>query len=231
MKRVMNLLPLKVLAILVFFALTKQSVAQEIKFLGHADPLITWMSSNGSDYSSQGAKAGFDLGLNVLYYFRENYAASTGISFLAAGGRQSAFAEHVVVFNNFTEDVAPGEEMKYNLKYINIPLGVRLQTTPSGSMTYFTDIGFDIRALLKSTLDLPADAISDENAKTEVYGLNAGWHVYVGLDYELSMSTSLVAGVGFDRDFFDVTKDLKTVFQADDRSTLNMVRFRLGLKF
>jgi len=231
MKRIMNLLPVKAMAILVFVAFTRQSVAQEIKFLAHADPLITWMSSNSSDYSSQGAKAGFDLGLNVLYYYRENFAASTGVSFLAAGGRQSAINDHLMVFNNFTEDVAPGEEMTYNLRYINIPLGVRFQTTPSGAMTYFTDIGLDIRALLKSTVDLPADAISDENAKTEVYGLNAGWHVYIGLDYELSMETSLVAGLGFDRDFFDVTKDLKNVFQPEDRSTVSMVRFRLGLKF
>src|SRR5665647_1933862 len=176
MKRIMNRLPVKAMAILILVTFTKQGVAQEIKFLAHADSLITWMSSNGSDYSSQGARAGYDLGLNVLYYFRENYAASTGVSFLAAGGRQSAFEDHLMVFNNFTEDVAPGEEMTYNLRYINIPLGLRLQTTPSGTMTYFTDIGLDIRALLKSTLDLPADAISDENAKTEVYGLNAGWH-------------------------------------------------------
>jgi hypothetical protein len=231
MERVINLVRVKALAILVFVTFAAPAVAQEMRFVVHADPLITWMSSNGSDYSSMGAKAGLDLGLNVLYYFKENYAASTGISFLATGGRQSAFEEHEMVFNNFTQEVAPGEEMTYNLRYLNIPIGARYQTTPSGSMTYFADLGFDIRILLKSTVDLPSEDISDENARTEVYGMNAGWHATIGLEYELSMETSLVAGLGFAKDFFDVTKDLENVFQPEDRSRLSMFRFRLGVKF
>ena len=231
MKRVINLLPVKAMTILVFVTLTTKGVAQEMRFVAHADPLITWMSSNGSDYSSMGAKAGLDMGLNVLYYFRENYAASTGLSFLATGGRQSAFDDHEMVFNNFTQEVDPGEEMTYNLRYLNIPIGARYQTTPSGSMTYFADLGFDIRILLKSTVDLPSEDISDENARTEVYGMNAGWHATIGLEYELSMETSLVAGLGFAKDFFDVTKDLENVFQPEDRSRLSMFRFRLGVKF
>jgi hypothetical protein len=231
MERVINLLRVKALIILVFVTFTTKGISQEIRFVAHADPLITWMTSNGSDYSSMGAKAGLDLGLNVLYYFRENYAASTGLSFLSAGGRQSAFDDHEMVFNNFTQDVAPGEEMNYNLRYLNIPLGARYQTTPSGSMTYFADLGFDIRILLKATVDLPSDDISKENARTEVYGMNLGWHATLGLEYELSGETSLVAGLGFARDFFDVTKDLENVFQPDDRSRLAIFRFRLGLKF
>jgi len=221
----------RTLVLILLVTLTVPGISQEIKFVAHADPLITWMSSNGSDYSSMGAKAGLDLGINVLYYFKENYAASSGLSFLAAGGRQSAFDDHEMVFGNFTREVAPGEEMTYNLRYLNIPVGARLQTTPTGSMTYFTDLGFDIRVLLKSTVDLPSDDISDENARTEVYGMNAGWHATFGLEYELNMETSLVAGLGFARDFFDVTKDLENVFQPEDRSRLSMFRFRLGVKF
>jgi hypothetical protein len=231
MKRVMTLLPVRTLVVIVFVTLTVPCISQELKFVAHADPLITWMSSNGSDYSSMGARAGFDMGVNVLYYFKENYAASTGLSFLAAGGRQSAAEYHTMVFNNFEEEVAPGDEMIYNLRYLNIPLGIRLQTTPTGSLTYFADLGFDIRLLLKSTIDLPANDVSDENAKTEVHGMNVGWHALIGLEYELGTETSFVAGLGFDQDFFDVTKDLANVSQPEDRSKINMVRFRFGVKF
>jgi hypothetical protein len=234
MKRVMSLLRVKTLTILVFLTFAAPAVAQEIKFVAHADPLITWMSSNGSDYSSMGAKPGLDLGINVLYYFTENYAASSGISFLSAGGRQMAIEPHTVVFNSFQADVAPGDEMIYNLRYLNIPLAARLQTNQTGPMTYFTDLGFDIRILLKSTLDLPVSSegpIDGENARTEVYGMNAGWHVQIGLEYELSTETSLVFGLGFNHDFFDVTKDLADADQPEDRSRLNMFRFRLGVKF
>jgi hypothetical protein len=234
MERVINLLRVKALIIAVFVTFAAPGVAQEIKFVAHADPLITWMSSNGSDYSSMGAKPGLDLGINVLYYFTENYAASSGISFLSAGGRQMAIDPHTVVFNSFQADVAPGDEMIYNLRYLNIPLAAHLQTNQNGPMTYFTDLGFDIRILLKSTLDLPVSSegpIDSENARTEVYGMNAGWHVHLGLEYELSTETSLVFGLGFNHDFFDVTKDLADADQPEDRSRLSMFRFRLGVKF
>ena len=234
MERVINLLRVKALIIVVFVTFASPGVAQEIKFVAHADPLITWMSSNGSDYSSMGAKPGLDLGINVLYYFTENYAASSGISFLSAGGRQMAIDPHTIVFNSFQADVAPGDEMIYNLRYLNIPLAAHLQTNQTGPMTYFTDLGFDIRILLKSTLDLPVSSegpIDGENARTEVYGMNAGWHVHLGLEYELSTETSLVFGLGFNHDFFDVTKDLADAGQPEDRSRLNMFRFRLGIKF
>lgn len=234
MERVINLVRVKALAILVFVTFAAPAVAQEMRFVAHADPLITWMSSNGSDYSSMGAKAGLDMGLNVLYYFRENYAASTGISFLSAGGRQTAIDPHKIVFNSFEADVAPGDEIVYNLRYLNVPLGARLQTNQTGPMIYFTDLGFDVRVLLKSAIDLPVSSegpIDGENARTEVYGMNAGWHIQLGMEYGLSTETSLVFGLGFNRDFFDVTKDLEDADQPEDRSRLNMFRFRLGVQF
>lgn len=234
MKREMNLLPVRTLVLILFVTLTVPGISQEIKFVAHADPLITWMSSNGSDYTSMGAKPGLDMGINVLYYIRENYAASSGISFLSAGGRQTAIDPHTVVFNSFEADVAPGDEIVYNLRYLNVPLGARLQTNQTGPMTYFTDLGLDIRVLLKSAIDLPVSSegpIDGENARTEVYGMNAGWHILLGMEYELSTETSVVFGLGFNRDFFDVTKDLEDADQPEDRSRLNMFRFRLGIKF
>jgi hypothetical protein len=232
MKRIMNLLPVRTLAILVIITFTTRGVAQEIKFAVHADPLITWIGSNASDYNNMGAKAGFNGGLNILYYFADNYAASSGVSILVAGGRQSAVEDHTMVFNNLTPKVNAGDEMIYNLSYLNIPLGVRLQTNQVGYLTYFTDLGFDIRMLLKSTVDLPVSSegpINKENAKNEVHGMNAGWHFTFGVEYELGIATSIIAGLGYDSDLFDVTKDLQN--QPDDRSGLRMVRFRLGVKF
>jgi hypothetical protein len=231
MKRTMNRLPLRVLAVMVLITMTTRVISQELQFALHADPIISWMSSNKSEYKNEGVKAGFSMGLNVLYFFDKNYAVSSGISFLSAGGRQSAIEPHTMVFNNFTKAVAAGDEMKYNLHYMNIPVGLRLQTNQIGYLTYFTDLGFDIRMLVKSTVDIPASQISGENAKNEVYGMNAGWHIYAGVEYELNIDASLIAGLGYDQDFFDVTKDLENVSQPDDRSGLRMIRFRFGIKF
>ncbi|TFH48679.1 MAG: hypothetical protein E4G92_03125 [Bacteroidia bacterium] len=136
-----------------------------------------------------------------------------------------------MVFSNFTEQVAAGDEMVYNLHYLNIPLGFRLRTNQVGYITLFTDLGLDVRALLNSSVNIPQNQISKENANTEVRALNLGWHINAGIEYELGIRASLVAGLGFDEDFFDVTKDLADVFQPKDRSGLRMVRIRLGIKF
>ena len=61
--------------------------------------------------------------------------------------------------------------------------------------------------------------------------MNAGWHVGAGLEYELGIDLSLIAGLSYGQDFFDITKDLEDVSQTDDRSGMRMVRIRLGLKF
>jgi len=217
--------------ILLLVATTARSNAQDFEFGVHADPLITWMSSNSSEYNGEGVKPGFSLGLNVLHYFANNYAFSSGIGFITAGGRLSATQPHTMVFSNFTQVVAAGDEMVYNLRYLNIPAGFRLRTNQIGYLTLFTDLGLDIRVLLKSTVDIPQNLISKENAKTEVRTMNLGWHITAGLEYELGIRTSLVAGLGFDEDFFDVTKDLSDVFQPKDKSGLRMLRIRLGVKF
>lgn len=227
-----NLTAFRALALMVAAALSARTNSQELVFVVHADPVISWIGSNESEYMSEGAKAGYDIGLNVLRYFAENYAISSGISFISAGGRQSATEPHTMVFKNLDPPPLPaGEEMNYNLKYMNIPFGIRLQTNQVGYLTYFTDMGFDIRMLLKSTVDLPTLQIFDENAKTEVYGLNAGWHIGGGIEYELGIDASIIAGISYAQDFFDVTKDLEDANQHEDRSGLRMFRIRLGIKF
>ncbi|MDZ7635463.1 MAG: outer membrane beta-barrel protein [Bacteroidales bacterium] len=223
---------LRALTVFIMAAAPLRGIAQEeMVFVVHADPVISWMGSNESEYVNEGSKAGFDIGLNVLHFFAENYAISSGISIFSAGGRQSVTEEITMVFNNFTRDVAAGEEIRYNLRYLNVPVGLRLQTNQAGLLTYWTDLGFDIRLLLKSTIDIPAAQIDHENAKTEVYGMNAGWHIGAGREYEMSIDASIIAGLSYAQDFFDVTKDLEDVYQPEDRAGLRMFRIRLGIKF
>ena len=231
MKRVITLSFIRTLAVVAILIMPARAFTQNLEFAIHADPVISWMGSNESEYVSEGVKAGVDIGLDVLHFFADNYAISSGISLISAGGRQSTAGDQTVVFTNFTEIVPAGTEIKYNLQYLNIPAGIRLQTNQVGYLTYYTDLGFDLRVLIKSTIDLPAMDIDHENAKDEVYGMNAGWHIGGGLEYELGIDLSLIVGLSYAQDFFDITKDLEDVEQVEDKSGLRMVRIRFGLKF
>jgi hypothetical protein len=233
MKRVLKRSSLRALTVIMLAVISVKGNSQELEFAVHADPVISWMGSNSSEYINEGARPGFNIGLSVLHYFDDHYAISSGISLISAGGRQSVTEIHRMIFNNIQPQVQPGDEIRYNLNYMNIPIGLRLKTDQIGYLTYFTDIGFDLRMLVKSTVDLPANQppVDNENARKEVYGLNAGWHIHAGVEYDLNIDLTLFGGIGFDQDFFDITKDLKDVDQPEDRSGLRMLRIRMGLKF
>jgi len=198
----------------------------------HCDPLISWISTNTSDNTSEGVRPGFDFGVNFYRYFAPNYAISTGIGFMNAGGRQSSTNNiQILVPNGDPIDVLPGKEVIYKLKYLSVPFGLRLQTNEIGYLSFFSDIGFDTRILLSSRMNIPSAGIENESGQKEVKPINFGWHVTFGGEYSLGGSTALTAGVGFDDNFFDVTKDNTSVNQQQDRSLLKFIRFRVGVIF
>lgn len=205
--------------------------SQDFEFSLHADPLLSWMSSNNSSYDGEGVRPGVSLGLDMVRYFDDNYGFKAGIGFFTAGGRLSAADRHVMVFNNRTDTIAAGDEMIYNLRYLNIPAGLHLRTNQIGYVTVFTDVGIDLRFLLRSTVDIPANEVNNELASKETYGINMGWHIAAGIEYELGIKSSIITGLGFDQDFFDITKDLVNAQQPEDRSGLRFVRIKFGIKF
>jgi hypothetical protein len=231
MKRNRNISFIRLFLLLILVSVSGKTLSQNLRFGVHFDPLITWMSTNSAEYNNEGVRAGFSLGLNVLKYFDDNYAFSTGIGFINAGGKISCTEAHPMVFNNSSPFVPAGDVVVYHLRYLNIPIGFHLNTNQIGYVTLFTDLGIDARVLLRSSVDIPQQQYFDEIAKNEVYGMNLGWHINAGVEYSLGGSTALVAGLGFDEDFFDITKDLSDVEQPVDRSGLKIIRIKLGVIF
>ena len=218
--------------ILVFILLTfmpLKGFSQDIRMGIFFDPMITWMTTNTSVTSSEGLRPGFSFGATVQKYFAPNYAISTGISFISAGGRISSKEEVTMLSNNLQTVVSPGEEVIYKLRYLSLPIGFKLQTNQIGYASYFADFGFDTRILLSSRFDVPSEDIENESGSKEVKPLNLGWHITLGTEYSLGGTTSLTAGLGFEDNFFDITKDNSG--QTDDRSLLKMIRIRLGVIF
>ncbi len=221
----------RLLLVVMLVSVSVKGMSQNWRFGAHIDPLITWMTSNTSYYNNEGIRVGLNLGGDVQYFFGENFAISSGLAYITAGGKLSCNQGRPMVFNNAQPMVPAGAEVIYHLHYLNLPVGVRLCTNQMGDVTLFTDLGIDLRVLLRSSVDIPDLSIENEISKNEVYGMNMGWHINAGIEYSLTGSTSLVAGLGFDEDFFDVTKDLTAVDQPADRSGLKMLRIRLGLAF
>jgi hypothetical protein len=202
---------------------------EKISFGIHADPVISWFGSDIKETQNDGARPGFNFGLNFNKYFAPNYSFSTGISIINAGGRLISSETTVMEFTNFTATVLPGEQVIYKIQYLSIPLGLKLQTNQIGYVTFFTDLGLDPKFVIGGKADIPSLDITGEKATGELGWFNLSYHVTAGIEYSLGGTTAMVLGLNFENNFLDITEDNGT--QLNDKVTHKLMSFRIGIIF
>ncbi|MBK9391715.1 MAG: PorT family protein [Bacteroidetes bacterium] len=202
---------------------------KRISFGIHADPLVGWFTSeNKKVVLNEGARPGFNFGLTFNSYFTDNYAFSTGLSLITAGGKL-IYNDTVTMALNSAVKVLPGNDVIYSIKYLSIPVGLKFQSNQIGYITFFTDLGIDPKFVLGGKADIPLMEIKKESASAELKDFNLGYHVTAGIEYSLGGTTAMVLGLTFDSNFIDITQD--TGDQPIDKILHKMLGFRLGVNF
>ncbi len=163
----------------------------------HADPTISWFSTDISEIKNDGARPGFNFGLTFNSYFSPNYSFSTGITLINAAGRLTAKDSVVMEFRNFNETVQPGKPVTYKIQYLAIPIGLKLQTNQIGYTTFFTDLGLDPKVVIGGKADIPSLDIKGENAMNELRLFNLSYHITAGIEYSLGGTTAILARFEF----------------------------------
>lgn len=209
--------------------ITSSLSSQEIRFGIFADPVIGWFSSDTRETANDGARPGFNFGITFNRYFAKNYSFSSGISILNAGGRLISSDTLTMYFNNFNTLIPSGKPVVYKIQYINVPLGLKFESNQIGYVTFFTDVGLDPKVVIGGKVDIPSVALKGETAMKELNRLNLGYHITAGISYSLGGTTEIVAGLGFEQCFMDITKDL--LQQPQDKISHNFLKFRVGLNF
>lgn len=98
-----------------------------------AAPQISWMRPNADNFESNGVKAGFSWGFIAEFNFTENYSIASGFNMLFNGGK--------LKFPT-TVDGATGSMIRdYSLKYIELPMTLKMRTNPVNGIRYFGRIG------------------------------------------------------------------------------------------
>jgi hypothetical protein len=222
----------RLLTFLIFIILVSVgnvSAQEKITFGVHADPVISWFSTDIREMKSDGARAGINFGLTFNKYFTPNYSFSTGISLINAGGTVTSSEITTLEFNNFTSTVPAGDPVTYKIQYLSIPLGLKLQTNQIGYLTFFTDLGLDPKVVIGGKCDIPSLSIKSENASNELNSFNLSYHITAGVEYSLGGTTALVLGLSFDNNFLDITTD--NVNQLKDKIGHKLLSFRIGVNF
>lgn len=201
---------------------------EKIKIALHADPLFAWFGSDIDAVKNNGSRAGFNFGLEFTKPFGSNYSFETGLNLMSAGGRLIN-RDITILSLSESRTVLAQEAMIYKIQYLAVPVGLKLKTNQIGYITFFTDVGIEPKVVIGSKIGIPAQNISGENATGEVNLFNTGYYVNAGIEYGLGGNTSLVAGLGFENNFLDITKDNDS--QPKDKVTHKMISFRLGINF
>jgi hypothetical protein len=203
--------------------------AQKLRFGVFANPVISWFSSDTHETESKGARTGFNFGLTFNKYFTDNYAFSTGVNILNAGGQIVNSVPIEMEFKNMQASVLAGEAVIYKVQYLSVPFGLKFNTNQIGYVSFFTDLGLDPKVVIGGKAEIPSLEITGENAMEELGLFNLSYHITGGIEYSIGGTTALVFGLGFDNNFLDITKD--NPGQPIDKISHKIIKFHLGVNF
>ena len=176
------------------------------------NPNISWLKPNTSGYTKEGSKFGFSYGLSTEFFLAKNYLFSTGLIVNSLGGEISY--EGVYEDNsgiNFPSEVT----QEFNIKYVEIPLTLKLRTNEIGYMTYYGNFGLKTGIKYKSSSDFTYVDISNSpklekiNTASSVFFLNTWLVIGAGAEYRISGNTAISLGVSYNNGLIN-TLDFKT---------------------
>ncbi|HMN88711.1 MAG TPA: outer membrane beta-barrel protein [Saprospiraceae bacterium] len=230
-----------------FIGMVLMQAQNDIRFGFQASPTFAWMNTTSSRINPSGTNLGIKLGMVGEYYFRENYAFTSGLGF--------AFNQGGTLQHEFgglywrKSDLGPGLDtlpagvkLKYGIQYIEIPAGMKMRTREFGYLRYFVEpaltLGFRSQARGTAQGRGIGSDLEKINIRKEVNAFNLAWGLGAGVEYTISESTSLVGGLGFQVGFTDVTDDNGTTFdpvrgnrRENSKGKNNAIVLRLGVMF
>lgn len=238
----------KIVAIAAFLSLSLSIIAQDdIRFGFQLSPSFSWMNTNTSKINPSGTNLGLKLGMTGEYYFRENYAFTSGIGFYFNNGGTLLhdFGGSYWPKSDLPSslDTLPNNvKLKYSIQYLEIPVGMKLRTREFGYLRYFMEPAITIGLKTQARGTIEGTGVKNDgekyNIRKEVNSLNLSWGISAGVEYGISDNTSLVAGLGFQVGFTDVTDDKGQVFDPErgtvrekSKGTNNSITIRLGIMF
>lgn len=218
------------------FFLNAQS---NFRFGIQTSPTFTWLSTDNKDINGNGSNLGFKLGLIGEIDINESYSFVSGINFGFNHGGTLKYNKGGKYWPTVTDDDLPdGVNLKYNIQMIEIPFGMKMKTNEFGLFRYYAELPiFTIGIISKSTGDIKGTANSNrskENIADELKALSIAWGFGAGVEYEISSSTKLVGGLGFQQYFLDFTENNGTVDggeKDDSKAGMGGLTIKIGVIF
>lgn len=194
------------------FLLFKPSFSQnkdDNRFSLVVSPVVSWMRTDNPTIDGTSAITGINFGVIYDKFFGDNYAISTGVSIVNTGGKLKHFAN---------ESSAAQIVDTYKLRYLEIPIGLKLRSADFRQINIYADLGVAPQFKMK--------AVDKKNNswKNDIRHVDLSYYLGGGIEYSLNSKNALLLGARFNNGLLDITK-------VKDRTILNRLSFNLGFIF
>ena len=214
---------LKTIGLILIFCFCMQVMhaqKSDFRFGLKAMPTLVWLKSDTKGVSNDGTKLTFSWGFLAEYYFADNYAIASGVELVSRGGKIRVL-----------------DTLKYNyrLKYIDLPINIKMRTNEIGYIRYFGQFGFTpgINIGAKANIDSKSFSKKDEDVKSEIAPFNVALNIGLGIEYSLGGNTALVISTNFNNGFLNISKKHKDAIgnNVDFKIISNYVALNVGVLF
>ena len=195
-------------------------------------PNASWMKPDTKGYENDEVKMGFSWGFMVEFHLMENYKINSGINIIANGGS----LKYPEIRNKIDGELI----RKYNLKYIQIPLALKMKTNSFGKKSFYGIFGFGTNFLLSAKANETFSSINNNVQTTddnidileEMKLLRMSLVLGIGMEYELRKVSKLIVGINFDNGIFNVLKGQNTRNpKLQHKSINNFLEIYVGILF
>jgi len=227
----------KLLLILFLLVLTTGIRAQykPVLFGLRAAANLGWIKPDAEGYSNDGAELGFTWGFMGQFFLMENYAILTGFNVNFNGGNLTYLAP-LPIDNNDTVPIGMLSR-NYNLKYIQIPLCLKMQADVSEKIRIFGKIGlgtaFLLNAKAKDSFNYEdQDYNETRDISEEIALMRESLIIGGGMELILKGSTALVIDLTYDNGLNNIfTQDNPATPAVTPKAFHNFVELGAGIIF
>lgn len=188
-------------------------------------PNFGWLKPDKGE--NRGTSLGFTYGLLGDFNFASNYSFATGLTITTINGKSTEFDVEPYDDFNMDKSLQHPYDLKYKLRYIDIPLTVKLKTNKKDNLSWYGQFGlsngFNISA--KQDVESPTEAkVKNQNISKYTNFYRAGLILGGGAEFDIDDHTSLTGGLTFNNGFTDIV--------SGSRSTKNhFIAISLGVFF
>lgn len=246
---------MKKIALLLFFAtflLGKAEAQKGIRFGFQASPSWSWMRTNDRKIEGVSSNWGIKIGALGEFYFADNYALTTGLGFgfNQGGSLQNGYSRwkpwdpaNTELTDISSDTFGIDAKLHYRINYVEIPFGLKMRggSNEDSRFKFYAELPmFTLGFVTKAIGDIRGtntQNLNDIGIREEVKGLSLSWGLGGGIEYEFATNATLVAGLAFQKQFTDITRNgfvEKTPGnwdKEDSKATFGNIALKLGVFF